>query len=546
MSFSWLPSGCSRAFFNFNFWSKPKVQHRQWENLEFKCTTTSIPHPNPNRKPLQSDKLELPHMEAIFDNGATRTELDRSSEGYKKSSIGPFEIGSRLNPHLDWVMASAHYLHPSDGNYAKACGLRMLADSGGAQIKLRTATYVDPEHVIESFNACADYGMALDIAPRPDIDNSNKSVLTILARLQKKNNELFAARRRPDLGLLNVAHGTMPDDFRLWIDIVKDPVNFQGWAIGRDAEISNVLMGAAILYREYGLKDANQWLHLFGVSGPVQIPAMAWLGKYIPLLTSDSSSYLEGCRRRTYFLNNGGKIQSIPLGTGIHCNFENSGYSRESMLPCSCEFCSEMKYFGAFASPGFDSSFPMIIAHNLVVIKQVAAQWNTLAQKMELSDYVKLVKSKMGAKSANLIQYLDCCINDGPEYANKQFNQFINGGGGMYRANIEERTSRQITRTPLFAVGKTAGEGSKRAKEEGLICGLANPGSNIEVIGNYMTDAELLATYKEFGFSAAEQSLITKMKQEKVEISEQTDKSLPSFSEDGEVVVNAIGDEENA
>lgn len=530
MSFSWIPSGATPEFFNFHFWRKMKASHQQWETLDFSCKSITEQNPdNPAKKPVVTDILSMPHMEAIFDNGARKCQRDRTSEGYELIRVGPFNHpDTALNPHLDWVMASAHYLKPSNGNHAKQVGLRLIADSGGAQIKFRTANYVDPHHVIEAYNACADYGMALDIPPRPGVDASNQKALKILARIQKKNNELFLAKRRPDLGLLNVAHGTRSDDFRLWIDTVndKDPNSFQGWAIGLDSDIPSVFRGAAILYREYGMKESSQWLHLFGVSGPVQIPAMAWLGRYIPLLTADSSSYLEGCRRRTYFQNHGGKIHALALGTGKFCNFENTEFSSSSMLPCSCEFCSHMKYFGAFTSQDFDSSFSMIIAHNLVTIKQVAAQWNTLAQQMDIKSYAKLVKRRVGATAAILCEYVEACIVDGPEYASRTFNQFLNGSGSMYQGSIEERVSRQMTRVPIFMVG------SKKSDE---INGLGAPGSNLEVIGNYMNDEELLATYREFGFTAAEQELVNKTKAEKKEVTAETDHSSPVMNEDGEI-----------
>lgn len=528
MAFSWIPSGCTPNFYSFHCWYKFKPTHRQWENLEFSVESFVEPPENqPGKKEVVTDILHLPHADLIFDNGAKRCSIDRSKDGWQLVRIGPFNHpNTALAQHCDWVMASAHYLKAQDGNHARAAGLKLIADSGGAQIKFRIANYVDPEKVITAYNNCADYGMALDVPPRPGVDVSNSNTLTILARIQKKNNELFAAKRRPDLGLLNVVHGTRTNDIRLWIDIVKDELNFQGWAIGLDFDIPGVFRAAAILYREYGLKESGQWLHLFGVSGPTQIPAMAWLGKYVPLLTADSSSFLEGARRRTYFLNNGGKVKSLALGTGKFCNFADMAYSDSSLLPCCCEFCNLTKYFGAYTTKGFDTAFSMIIAHNFVVLKQVAAQWNTLAQQLDLKSYVNLVRSRIGSTASILCEYVDACLNSGPDEASKQFGKFLYDCGSMHQGKVEERVSRQKTRIPLFFTKST---------QEDVILGLGTPGSNIEVIGNYLSDAELLDVYKEFGFSAAEQDMISKQKLEKHEVNAAEDHTVPVIQEDGHV-----------
>lgn len=514
MAFSWIPSGASADFFHFNIWTKALPKHQQFQYLDFKVSYQEDENPKgADKKPIQTAVMHAPHADIIFDNGWNKCRIDRTAQGYELHRVGFFHHPDTvLGGIFDWVMASAHYIKPHEGNFAEKVGLKMIADSGGAQLKFRTANYVDPNHVIEAYNAGAHFGMALDLPPKPNVDGQNTKALAILARIQKKNNELFKAKRRPDLGLLNVAHGIRPDDYRLWIDTVNDPEHFQGWAIGLDDIQADycIFRGVAILYREYGLKeDPSKWLHLFGVSGPKKIPVMAWLGRYFPVLTSDSSSYLEACRRRSYFVNHGGDIQIIGLGTGKHTNFDFASYSNSSMLPCCCKFCNTMRYFGVHTHPEFQGSFPAIMGHNAIVIKQVANQWNTLAAQMELKDYVKLVKERVGAKTAMLVQYADACMQHGPEYADKHFNNFLNGRGGLHQAAVEERVKQQSTRIPVFSVGRNKPD---------EIQGLGVNGSNLEIIGNYLTDAELAAVYTEFGFDQALKQLIDKNKTEKVEL----------------------------
>ena len=498
MAFSWVPSGATVSFFNHRIWVRPRSAKSQFSKIEFPVTWFEEPNPGgSHKKPIETGICHAPHADIIFDNGALRLDIDRTKDGFTRYDVGPFHSPDTLTgKHLDWVMASAHYLNPADGNTAHPAGLKMIADSGGAQMKFRTADYVDPEHVIHAYNCGADFGMALDLPPRPNVDGRNKVALQILAEIQRKNNQIFKAKRRPDLGLLNVVHGIQADDYRLWADIVNDPEHFQGWAIGLDDLENNVCIfrGAAVLYREYGLKEnPSQWLHLFGVSGPKTIPVMAWLGRYIPILTSDSSSYLEGCRRRTYFLNDGGNIVSQSTGEGKTMSFEESGFSHSSLLPCCCEFCSLIRYFGVHSSREFQTSFPALYGHNLIVLREVASQWNTLASTLELKDYVELVRKRIGSRSAVLVQYVDACLNQGPEYADKHFSGYLYGGGGLHNEAVEARTRQQKTRLPIFSSATSAAKPTD-------IHGLSVPGSNLEIIGNYLSDVELENVYSRFGF----------------------------------------------
>lgn len=503
MSFFWLPSGMLKSYMHFNMWIRPKPQSKQFANLDFSVSEFEEPSATKIGKVQTTKILHAPHADFIFDN-QSRTLKDRTEDGWYKFSIGPYEQGSILQPKLDWVMVSAHYLKPEEGNFAKPFGMRIACDSGGAQMKFGTARYVDPHHVIEVYNKCSDFGMALDVPPKAGIDGFNTKALRILARLQKKNNEIFLAKRRPDLGLLNVVHGMKADDIRRWIDDVIDP-GFQGWASAWDdlSQIESIYRTTAILYREYGLKENPQWVHLFGASGPKTIPIMAWMGRYIPFLTADSSSFLEGAKRRSYFMNHGGSLKVVSCTNfGKGKSFAESGFHESSILPCCCEICSLVKYFGVLSkSQEFTQSYPAIVGHNLMMIKQAADEWNTLASKCTLEEYAQLVAKYVGKDSAMFVRYADACFTDGPDYADKHFSNFlVNGGSSMDAASVDMRTKQQMTRVPMFS--STKGNGTDN------IQGLGVQGSNLELIGGYLSPEELTSTLREFGFDSALENLI--------------------------------------
>jgi hypothetical protein len=495
--FSWIPSGALKEYLTFNIWIKPKAQAKQFEMLSF--SSEKVDEPNPTRPGTMQKTtiIHAPHADIIFDN-QRRTATDRTADGYHLVKVGPYEDGSILQGKLEWVMASAHYLNPEQGNFANKAGLKMIADSGGAQMKKRTANFVDPHHVIETYNACADYGMSLDVPPRFDVDGQNKKALEILALVQRKNNEIFKAKRRPDLGLLNVVHGVTSDDIRRWAEIVNDPTHFQGWAVGSDSSTNpeSVYKAASILYREFGIKENQQWLHLFGVSGPRSIPVMAWLGRYIPCLTSDSSSYLEGARRRTYFTTFGGAVRSIGTSADLRTkNFGDSPWNNESLLPCPCEFCTMMKYFGTIGmSREAPQSYPAIIGHDLLALRHAANEWNALAATLDLKQYTKLVSKNVSPESALYCEYVESLVQDGVDYADKHYSRFLNASGALHGDAVMSRTNKQMTRIPLFAIN------AAEKKEEGLIGGLSVEGSNLELIPNYLDDTELHDILVQFGF----------------------------------------------
>jgi hypothetical protein len=522
MPFFWLPSGMLKCYMTFNMWIKPKAQSKQFGNLDFSVTSFEEASPTKVGKTHRVRMLSAPHADFIFDN-QSRAVIDRSKDGWYKFSIGPYEHNSILQPKLDWIMASAHYLKPEEGNFAKPSGLRMACDSGGAQLKFGTARYVDPHHVIDIYNKCADCGMSLDIPPKAGIDGFNTKALRILARIQKKNNEIFKAKRRPDLGLLNAIHGMKGDDIRRWIDDVIDP-EFQGWAAAWDdlSQIESIYRTTAILYREYGLKENPQWVHLFGASGPKTIPIMAWMGRYIPFLTADSSSFLEGAKRRSYFMNQGGSLKIMSCtNDGKGKNFRESGFQESSILPCCCEICSLVRYFGVLSrNVEFPVSYPAIIGHNLIMIKQAADEWNTLATKLNLEEYVHLVGKYIGKDSAIFVRYADACFTDGPDYADKHFANFlVNGGASMHADAVDMRIKQQMTRVPMFS--STVGNGTDN------IQGLGVQGSNLELIGGYLTPEELHSTLQEFGFDQALENLIKNKHLEPMTSTFESDMSLP-------------------
>ena len=405
MSYIWVPSGATFGFLKDILWTRPGKAG---------ATEVVIDH---------GRELDDEHLHA-----------QRVKEGYMPVNIDPFHSTDNiLNRHSEWWMASAHALKGKDGRFAKKAGVNMLADSGGWQIKSGAADFLDPHKVIDIHNQCAEVGMVLDYPTHRDVDTTDES-FRILARLQRYFNKIFLAERRRDtgdeLGLMNVAHGVSEAQWLSYIDIVNDPEQFLGWAISQDSgrDKACIYRGAAVLYRNLGIRD--QWVHLFGVSGPNMIPVVAWLGnKYFSHLTSDSSSW-QGARWAHFMHLQDGALRTIKIGR------ENSEVVDATPLEgvCSCEFCKVMGTFGRYRQ---EDAYPALNGHDLIAIQATVAHWNALAAVMDRDGYRAAIEAAYqdvpdeGAdgdssespvtKSLRHFDYLEAAMTEGPRYADKYY-----------------------------------------------------------------------------------------------------------------------------
>jgi len=316
MSYDWMPSGALPNVLQSHLWVRDRI-----------ATGITISHSFDGK----SRVLHLPHADILFDIGNIihneEIKAKRMADGFRLVKVGPYYAEDTiLKKHGPYFMASANSLitdqtaikHP---DFAQAAGVRLCLDSGGAQLKFGITSYVDLQEVMRIFNLFAHVGMALELPPRrkliPNRDvDASPLALRELARVQKRNNDYFAAHKRENLRLMNAAHGLSGDDFRRWIRIVYNPA-FHGWAISYDSDIDPycIWRGAAVLFREFG--GADQWMHLFGVSGFTLLPLMAWMGKRIPNLTSDSSSWVQAVRSYNYLHNRNGRMEDVAIGDGF-------------------------------------------------------------------------------------------------------------------------------------------------------------------------------------------------------------------------------------
>lgn len=416
--FNWIPAAMNPDTFRWNVYVKYKKRSHQ--QFEFKYS-------NPHKSLCI---LDMPDKILYLQTrGASHTcdeKFDKKMDAYDYDeviSFDPFKKDGFVNRRLDWVLTSAHLTeNTAEEMFSRKAGLKMLMDSGGAQIKFGKATYVDPHHVIECYNKYADIGMALDIAPRPSVDVRDLETINILANVQKKNNEMFIREMRDDLEILNVAHGISSRDIRAWADTVARS-EMPGWAIGLDMTThapASVFRTAGILYHEFGLKD-SQRLHMFGMSGLTWIPAMAWMGKYVENLTSDSSSWLEGSRRRMFVTIGRQHVSKTTFGDCL-----GDMLPITAPIPCSCEVCALLRWLHPYSDRAAQKNYFFLNFHNLIAYQEVATMWNTIASNSNnLAEYTEHLRAHFLTDSRkwyynrilSVCTYIDIAFKEGVDVA---------------------------------------------------------------------------------------------------------------------------------
>jgi hypothetical protein len=421
--YSWLPAGFVPSS---NFRSMMLIRHRKLTQAHFNYQNAVQVGAN-----VWDVTLELPDRTVRI---IPFSEPFNPDEWDEVRYIDPFDPRSHHGDKLTWVLGSAHYaMDKVDFNWGNPADIKVVMDSGGAQLKIGTADYVDPRKVIEVMNSSANAGFSLDVPPRLGVDLRDESTLKALAYLQVRNNKIFLEERRPDLALLNVLHGVSKDEQTRWFDTVYAD-GFQGYALGID-DSNDVLSGVrgAIMLHE-NLKGQDFWLHVFGVSGPKMIPALAWFGRVHGRVSSDSSSWYEGSRRAKYFeLNKDGYMKDYRLSTQMLNPKDPLFMLRQpknkadidlrwmpgGFLPCQCPICTNLKNVEGMIGHYYDAT--LISLHDLFTLKNFGHMWNTMAQTMPIDEYINATRQIMGSRSADMVEYIHVGLEHGLDAAERMF-----------------------------------------------------------------------------------------------------------------------------
>lgn len=348
-----------------------------------------------------------------------------------------------LDPYSDYSLAPKYLTHFMVSPARRANRIfertntttRIFGDSGGAQLKFGTKDFIDPVSVIKFMNAHCDIGTALDLPPRP-CDSDDKTV-AMCAKAQRRNTQAFKSEGvRDGLTMLNGLHGFTLAQSRAWADRVDDPL-FGGWACGCDSSVmasnlQNMLVGLERLGK-------GKHLHVFGLSGLTATPILAWVGKNVPVLTSDSASAIMKAKQHRNFGF---------LSVQKTLRFDSQEITpKRSILdpnhlwcaPCSCDVCARVKYLAVY---GIDTPLvdKLLTWHTILMHLTYASFWANVAESCSTFEqylaYYKIIKPLKNAKGRNsierwmfgltMLKYVDFAMTQGLDSAAKEFRTDLN------------------------------------------------------------------------------------------------------------------------
>lgn len=297
-----------------------------------------------------------------------------------------------LNPFTSPLYDEARYFLLGQGSGRRAAphhkwhrpGLEILVDSGGAQ--LRTGSnWVDPQASLDFMNLTGDIGVVLDM-PLRRADSSSMRALERLAKSQRIVSNWMLKAKRSDLKLLNVTHGNNFEQFWRWKEIVEDD-RIDGWAINKAWHLG-MLIGQGV----------TSHIHCLGFGA--LYPSVAWAGRHIDVVTSDSSTW------SMTFRNSNVPFQDASSGVFDYSMFGgskrwvNHQFHFKGKLACSCPVCSRVGWFYPFTDArGQDLRF-LVAGHVLLTQFYQADALNRMAQESRnVEEYVTNVVEWLGGTS---------------------------------------------------------------------------------------------------------------------------------------------------
>ncbi len=178
---------------------------------------------------------------------------------------------------------------------ALGTGTGIIVDSGGFQISRGDMDFIDPEQEIDWYNRNADLGMLLDIPTHDD------SLAIRAAKIQREVIKLWLKKKRPDLELINILHGS-GDTLKRYLEVVDHP-KIRRLAFGGMFFVSMMQTIEKIVET---VLDTPDYLHhhVLGVTHRGVMILLMYMAKVglSPLITCDSSSALQLSCYRTLYL----------------------------------------------------------------------------------------------------------------------------------------------------------------------------------------------------------------------------------------------------
>jgi queuine/archaeosine tRNA-ribosyltransferase len=261
------------------------------------------------------------------------------------SPLSAYDLYANLG--LRYMMISPPHMNftPSPLRNGK---VRIIADSGGFQLRRGVMDFIDPQMLINFYNKTNDFGVGLDVPMNPRLFDTR---LTRMANVTARNGSFLKANANKAVRIYDLNHGTTLEHRRSYMEVTNKYAPLDGLAIGGTS--SNVLGEStvaahlirgmvSVCYIIDKTRDRYHTAHILGTTTPFWMFFMnaVTAGGFYPHLTSDSSTWAQsGIMNR--------QVMSTPGGTVLFNNqLPKDGIFYQNA--CSCPACNMVRY-----SPNF-------------------------------------------------------------------------------------------------------------------------------------------------------------------------------------------------
>lgn len=322
----------------------------------------------------------------------------------------------------------------------------IICDSGGFQLRSGKEYWIDPEKLVNFYNAFVDQGVTLDI-PIPTFD---RELLTRMLKVMRKNSKFILKRLDPEVELANVAHGIDADDFMFIRERLYEDERMQILCIPSSVIIPDIKSVDRLTYHLTHGQRYRQY-HLLGVYN------MTWLSLAIKtivefnktlakplLLTSDASSSIYSASALRYHK------QPMPYKSVSRWPVGNMApvigtYNLPSkVLPCNCPVCSTIKYMDVFNVLGDINIATLLTRHNEIETIQWTRLMCEAAVAMDSKDYLAFCLEQNQSKDRRSIieafAYLEMFLQEGADAAawEKTHKKYSHRISTLFAAKVDE------------------------------------------------------------------------------------------------------------
>lgn len=281
-------------------------------------------------------------------------------------------------------------------------GKAILSDSGGFQLLSGKAEWIDPADLGRWYANNCDEGITLDV-PVPELPE----YMLRSAAVQVENSRIIMDNIPEEFKLFNVTHGWHTSTGKQFREIVeKDgPEGGLCVALYMQGNLVKALGRFFDLILNQDFKAYKQY-HILGVYNVAMlIPVIRFAalmrkkGKTFTI-SSDASTAVYSASNRTMHLQRAHYKNAERLALGRAQNVVVPEMNPHRHLPCSCQFCSTIKYVDIISHCDESIVAHSFMLHNMIEIDRWVKMEMHAAMTLNAEQYAELVASQLTGSPA--------------------------------------------------------------------------------------------------------------------------------------------------